>query len=170
MENMDERIFHLLVDYATSNPAIMQPGILPSWLDGHRVRGLQIITEELNLGQAIVMRLRTHRGELAELGHSRYGSRLYELIGEPNTERTRELARQYSRECILQEPRVREIVSLQVEPSRDDINRINIIASVMPIGKSTICVVKRPTDMFAISFGSTDQIAESVTSAVELLS
>ncbi len=40
------------------------------------------------------------------LGHPDYGSRLHELIGEPNNERTRELVRLYAKECISQEPRV----------------------------------------------------------------
>ena len=42
-----------------------------------------------NLAQAVINRLLTRQGELAALGHPRYGSRLHELIGEPNNVRIR---------------------------------------------------------------------------------
>ena len=98
---------------------------------------LVTVSEEYNLGQAIVNRLRTRPGELADLGHSQYGSRLYELIGEPNNERTRELVRLYTQECIAQDPRVEEIVSVRIEVPKENPNRINISMSVLPRGKTT---------------------------------
>ena len=54
---------------------------------------LELVSGERNLGQAIINRLRTRLGELTDLGHSRYGSSLYEMIGEPNNERTRAIVR-----------------------------------------------------------------------------
>ena len=84
-----------------------------------------------NLGQAIIHRLMTRKGELAELGHAQYGSRLYELVGEPNNERTRELAKMYTKECITQDPRVKEIVKISVLAVSHD--RIDISISLVTI-------------------------------------
>jgi len=98
---------------------------------------LQLIGEDYNLAQAIIYRLRTRRGELADLGHPNYGSRLYELVGEPNNERTRELARSSTREFLAQDPRVKEVVSIIVEVPKDDPSRIDINITVLPIGRST---------------------------------
>ncbi|MBS7654095.1 MAG: hypothetical protein QXU95_01035 [Candidatus Bathyarchaeia archaeon] len=98
---------------------------------------LEIVKEEYNLGQAIINRLRTRLGELADLGHSNYGSRLYELVGEPNNERTRELAKAYVRESVMRDPRVKEIINVSVRPHKDDDRRIDIDITVMPMGKST---------------------------------
>nr|QNO53400.1 hypothetical protein JNHLJEBA_00010 [Methanosarcinales archaeon ANME-1 ERB6] len=105
---------------------------------------LETVGEELNLGQAIIHRLRVRRGELSELGHPRYGSRLYELVGEPNNERTRELAGLYTRECVAQDPRVKEIVNITVEVPKDDPDRIDINLSVLPIGSSTVLNIVFP--------------------------
>lgn len=93
---------------------------------------LDTVTEELNLGQAIVNRIRTKQGELAELGHPLYGSRLYELIGEPNNERTRGLAKLYTMESVSRDPRVREISSILIEVPKDDPHCININVSIIP--------------------------------------
>lgn len=98
---------------------------------------LELVGEDYNLGQAIINRLKTRRGELADLGHPNYGSRLCELVGEPNNERTREVARAYTKECIGQDPRVREIVGVTVEVPKDDPKRIDINITVLPIGRST---------------------------------
>jgi phage baseplate assembly protein W len=98
---------------------------------------LQLIGEDYNLAQAIINRLRTRRGELADLGHPNYGSRLYQLVGEPNNERTRELARSSTRECLAQDPRVKEVVSIIVEVPKNDPSRIDINITVLPIGRST---------------------------------
>ncbi|MBS7613975.1 GPW/gp25 family protein [Candidatus Bathyarchaeota archaeon] len=98
---------------------------------------LEIVKEEYNLGQAIINRLRTRLGELADLGHPNYGSRLYELVGEPNNERTRELAKAYVRESVMRDPRVKEIINISVRPNKDDGRRVDIDITVLPIGKST---------------------------------
>lgn len=94
---------------------------------------LEVVGDEMNLGQAIVHRIRTRRGELAEIGHGRYGSRLYDLLGEPNDETTRERIRVLVREALAHEPRIREIHSLTVTPSgeRADVVRIEITVSAI---------------------------------------
>jgi len=98
---------------------------------------LEMIGDEYNLSQAIINSLRTRRGELSDLGHPNYGSRLYELIGEPNNERTRNLARIYASECITRDPRVQEVMDITVETSRDNPHRFDIDVTVLPIGSST---------------------------------
>jgi phage baseplate assembly protein W len=99
---------------------------------------LETIGEEYNLAQAIIMRLNTMQGELRDLGHSSYGSRLSELIGEPNNERTRELARIYALESVTRDPRVEEVVGINAEMFKDDLRRININISVKAKGLATI--------------------------------
>src|SRR5688500_3729938 len=67
-----------------------------------------------NLEQAIVLRLLTPRGELTAVGHPDYGSRIHELIGQPNTENTRNRLRLFILEALQQERRVAEIVEVAV--------------------------------------------------------
>lgn len=105
---------------------------------------LDLVDDEYNLGQAIINRLRTREGELADLGHASYGSRLYDLIGEPNNEKTREQVRTAARECISQEPRVSEVIAINVAASRDNLNQIDVSISVMPTGRSTVLNIVYP--------------------------
>lgn len=64
--------------------------------------------------QLLVNRLATRRGELAGLGHPDYGSRHHELVGEPNTERTRNLVKLYVLEALRAEPRVAKVLRCRV--------------------------------------------------------
>lgn len=105
---------------------------------------LDTVSEEYNLGQAIVNRIRTRRGELSDLGHTLYGSRLYELVGEPNNERTRALARLYTRECVSRDPRVKEIVRVTITVPRDDPHRLDVGVSVIPIGQTNVLNIVFP--------------------------
>ena len=94
---------------------------------------LETIECELNLGQAILSRLRTRKGELLELGYPDYGSRLCELIGRPNNERTRELVKSITRNTLLQEARIKEITDISIRTFKDDLSRIDIDITVIPI-------------------------------------
>jgi phage baseplate assembly protein W len=105
---------------------------------------LDTIGEEYNLAQAIVMRLNTMQGELTELGHSSYGSRLSELVGETNNERTRELVRIYALECVSRDPRVEEVVGISVEMLKDDLSRVDINISVRATGLTSILNIVFP--------------------------
>jgi phage baseplate assembly protein W len=75
--------------------------------------------------QFLVDRLKTQQGELAPLGHPDYGSRHYELIGQPNVDRTRNLIKVYVLEALAQEPRVAKVLSAKVyataSPPRDTV-------------------------------------------------
>jgi phage baseplate assembly protein W len=59
-----------------------------------------------NAVQALTLRLRVRRGELAPLGWPDYGSRLHELIGEPNLPRTHLRAQAFARQAVEADPRV----------------------------------------------------------------
>src|SRR5215204_5891595 len=76
---------------------------------------IDISSEETNLAQAILHRLRTVKGELSDIGHPYYGSTLYDFIGEPNNEMTRARLRMVVRDTLLQEPRIKEIVNIVVK-------------------------------------------------------
>jgi phage baseplate assembly protein W len=100
-----------------------------------RTRGLAATTDIAVIDgipaatQLLANRLKTQRGELAPLGHPEYGSRHHELIGEPNTERTRNLVKLYVLQALRHEPRIAEVLECTVaaghHPPRD-IVRIDI--------------------------------------------
>lgn len=77
--------------------------------------------------QLFVNRLKTHRGELAPLGHPEYGSRHHELVGQPNIGRTRALVKLHVLECLSHEPRITKVRRCDVTPGpgRDQV-RIEI--------------------------------------------
>src|SRR5207302_11360714 len=97
-------------------------------VDLELVLGLDALT------QAVANRLKTRRGELADLGHPNYGSRHHELIGEPNVERTRNLIKLYIRQALRDEARIERVLQVTVraehEPPRE-IVRIEIPARVL---------------------------------------
>lgn len=70
----------------------------------------QTIDGRETLAQALILRLLTPRGSLAELGHSEYGSRLSLLIGRRKTDALRALCKAYVLEAVAQEPRVEDKV------------------------------------------------------------
>jgi len=59
-----------------------------------------------NLAQALILRLLTPVGSLAELGHAGYGSRLHELVGQPKDTARRNLCRAFVLAAVAAEPRV----------------------------------------------------------------
>jgi phage gp46-like protein len=67
-----------------------------------------------NAVQALSLRLRVRKGELAPLGWPDYGSRLHELIGEPDLPRTRLKAQVFAREAVEADPRVKKVESVDV--------------------------------------------------------
>lgn len=66
-----------------------------------------------NIVQALTLRLRVRQGELAPLGWPDYGSRLHELIGEPNVSRTHLKAQAFARQAIEADPRVLKVVTVR---------------------------------------------------------
>jgi hypothetical protein len=101
------------------------------------LRDLQTLTGVQNLEQALLLRFITHTGELSILGHPDYGSRLHTLIGELNNDTNRNLAKLYAIEALEAEPRVKEIVSVDVIPDPNIPNIVEIIASIQAIDSET---------------------------------
>lgn len=91
-----------------------------------------------NLQQALLLRFLTPVGDLAALGHPTYGSRLFELIGELNTETVRNRAKLFVLQALAAEPRVEEVRSVEVTTDRHRApNRIDIKVSILPLGSDT---------------------------------
>jgi len=97
-----------------------------------RVVDFDLTAGRENLAQAVVMRLLTPRGELSELGHPTYGSRLYEVIGRRNLATNLALARLYILESLKQESRIKKINQLLIESAPGSRDRINIFLEVLP--------------------------------------
>jgi phage baseplate assembly protein W len=103
-----------------------------------RLRDLSVSADLDNLRQAIEIRLLTPKGELAPLGHADYGSRLPDLIGRPNTETNRNLAKLYVIEALKQERRIEKIVTVDVTPAPGERHLIRIFLQVKPIGVQNV--------------------------------
>lgn len=86
-------------------------------------KDLQTVEDRNNLAQAIINRLLTRKGELTQLGHPNYGSRLYLLVGELNNIRIRGKAELYIRECLAQEKRIEEVTKINFAPPTRDLDR-----------------------------------------------
>ena len=98
---------------------------------------LATVTELDNLRQALLLRFMTRQGELAMLGHPDYGSRLHELIGLPNTESARNRAKMYTLIALAAEPRVAQVISVDVVTDALDRGRINITARLRTLHADT---------------------------------
>jgi phage baseplate assembly protein W len=109
-------------------------------VDGDR-RDLALVGGRENLGQAILIRLLTPRGELADVAHPDFGSRLHELIGRANTDTVRDLAKLFVLEALQAEPRVDEIVEVTVTPVAGQPDRFDILVRVRPVGETTVVAV-----------------------------
>src|SRR5436305_3407741 len=98
---------------------------LPAGQGGRTLLDYEAVDGKDNLGQAIVLRLLTERGELAALGHPEYGSRLHELLGAPNTKTRRGLAKVFILEALAQESRIDKVLDVTIvdHPQRTDERR-----------------------------------------------
>ena len=105
---------------------------------GVRRRDFATVSDRDNLGQALIARLLTPKGELAALGHADYGSRLHEIVGATNTQTTRNLAKLFVIEALKQERRLERIVSVTVTPHPVDRFLILIAISVLPVGDDVV--------------------------------
>lgn len=121
----------LWLDYRSS-PGFYENADLRDELKDNNSRDLKVSKGVDTLKQAIVNRLKTHKGELSSLGHPDYGSRHHELIGEPNIERTRNLIKLYILQALKRERRIEKVLSAKVfaehEPPRDTVRiELNIL-------------------------------------------
>lgn len=98
---------------------------------------LDVLSDLDNLRQALLLRFLTPVGDLAALGHPSYGSRLFELIGELNSETNRNRAKVFVLQALAEEPRVKEVVAVNVTQGLSDRTRMDIDISLVPIDSST---------------------------------
>ena len=106
------------------------PGEEPS-LDMGTVGGDQ------NLGQAIVTRLLTPRGELSGLAHPEYGSRLHELIGRQNTETVRNLVKLFILDSLQGELRIEEVSGVTVTQAPGRRDGVSVLLRIEPVGAAS---------------------------------
>ncbi len=128
----------LKTDLALTRRSVGAPSSNRQAVDFQTNRGDVHLSSGLdNLAQAMLNRLYTRRGELAGLGHPTYGSRLYELIGEPITWRTHAKAELYIRECLRQEHRIQQVLEIVlIEGTNRTTLAVNII--VEPVGQEPV--------------------------------
>jgi phage baseplate assembly protein W len=103
-------------------------------IGGRRARADLTVTAGVDSAvQLLVNRLMTRRGELAGVGHPDYGSRHHELVGEPNTERTRNLIKLYVLEALRREPRVAQVLRCTVRafPRERGVVRIELVVRLI---------------------------------------
>ena len=75
---------------------------------------LAVVTGTDDVVQALMLRLLVRESELAGLGWPDFGSRVHELIGEPDVTRTRLRLAAYVREALARDPRVAEVTSVEI--------------------------------------------------------
>ena len=98
---------------------------------------LETLSGAGNLKQALLLRFLTPAGEMTVLGHPNYGSRLFDLIGEPNTLTNRNRAKLYVLQALAAEPRVKEVLSVQVTQNRAYLDQIDIDVWLTSIDSDT---------------------------------
>jgi phage baseplate assembly protein W len=96
---------------------------------------LQTLQDVRNLQQALLLRFLTRQGDLTQLGHPDYGSRLCTLIGELNNATNRNRAKLFVLEALAAEPRVRSVISVDVTAGARD--RVDISVSLIAIQSDT---------------------------------
>ena len=87
--------------------------------------------------QALTLRLLVSQGALAPLGWPDYGSRLHELIGEPNNKRTHLKLMAFARAALEQDARVDQVTDIQAEAAPDDRNAVRLTITVALIQQPT---------------------------------
>jgi len=104
-------------------------------------RDLTLIGGRDNLGQAVLMRLLTPRGELAALAHPDYGCRIWDLVGRANTATTRNLMKLHILEALAAEPRIAKVEAVTVDDVPGTRGTVAVEISVTPAGATTPVVI-----------------------------
>lgn len=101
-----------------------------------------------NLGQALILRLLTPRGALADLGHAAYGSRLNELIGTNKSEAGRALCKAFVLEAVAQEPRVEsKVEAFAFDPASEGPSELRFSVTVRPVDGSAPITISLGVDL-----------------------
>ena len=90
-----------------------------------------------NIEQALLLRLRVRKGELAPLGWPDYGSRLHELIGEPNNSRTHVMLMAHARNAVERDPRVAEVKRIRAEVLPGERDVVTLVMDIVLIDAPT---------------------------------
>jgi phage baseplate assembly protein W len=96
---------------------------------------LDLATGAENISQALTLRLLVRRGELTPLGWPDYGSRLHELIGEPNVVRTRALLMTFAQTAIEQDPRVERVRDIRAGVPGEERNVVRLEVEILLISQ-----------------------------------
>lgn len=110
-----------------------------------------------NAVQALTMRLKVRQGELAPLGWPAYGSRLHELIGEPDLPRTRLKAQAFARDAVEADPRVAKVESVDVVRIRGEREVLRLSIGVR--------LIDQPTPLDLVYLLALDGLSASVAGA-----
>lgn len=111
------------------------------------VLDLAVAAEVPQAVQVLVNRLQTRRGELARLGHPDYGSRHHALVGEPNTERTRNLVKLHVLEALRAEPRVEKVLRCVVRTVERERDVVRVELTVRLVTRDEPLDVVLPVDL-----------------------
>ena len=98
---------------------------------------LELLSGTDNLKQALLLRFLTPMGELAQLGHPNYGSRLSELIGQLNNQANRNLAKMYVLQALGGEPRIKQVLNVTVTQNGARREQMDISVSLLAIDAAT---------------------------------
>ncbi|TMS48841.1 hypothetical protein [Mycobacterium sp. DBP42] len=119
---------------AVKLPGTEPQGWQPEPVGVTELSDLDTVTGRENLAQAMILRLLTPKGALADLGHTTYGSRLGELIGQGKTEALRGLCRAYILEAVREEPRVQDKpLAIEFDSAREHLDDFVVEITVVPV-------------------------------------
>ena len=90
-----------------------------------------------NIAQALTLRLLVRRGELTALGWPTFGSRLHELIGEPNNRRTHVILMAHARSAVEQDPRVVEVSRIEAHVIAGERDAVRLEMEIQLITQNT---------------------------------
>jgi phage baseplate assembly protein W len=114
--------------------AAPQQGWGPEPPGAAEVTDLAVIEDRENVAQALILRLLTPVGSLAELGHAEYGSRLVELIGQRKSDSLRGLCRAFILEAVRLEPRVQDKpLAITFQPDQETSATFVVEVAVVPV-------------------------------------
>ena len=103
-----------------------------------------------NIVQALILRLKVRKGELAPLGWPNYGSRLHEMIGQPNNARTHVILMAHARSAIEQDPRVAEVEEVHTQVLAGERSVVRIIMEILLINEPHPINLVFPVNLEAI--------------------
>jgi phage baseplate assembly protein W len=136
----DLRLLRDLTNQNDRNPGSDLSTItVPDRLSQFPLVDLETLSTQDNLKQALLLRFLTRVGELAQLGHPDYGSRLFTLIGELNNENNRNRAKLYVLEALAAEPRVAQPPLLvRVTQNAKNPTEMDIELQLKPINSDSV--------------------------------